>query len=709
MQLCLRFDRDNCVRHFCRAAVLVLLVTSSHADFAAPKIVGSLPLGIPTIADVSSRLSLIQATVPHPDFTMANLEVPTTGTLKTNQPVPAPIVVNHPVALEGSLVAAAAAAEQSITTDLPLDTFTLPKPISTGRGPRLADLTNTHLFKGLGPRPVMHDSVRGDITYSSFPGLEPVDITMAGTVGEEQVQSHLEPFHLLGGNALQRNDLLLTHDGEGMDVGGNSIGIPEAGPGLRLFEPVGQQNSVAGIGLYQRIGASGLNLVPGVDTELYQGKSQSFDLALVADSSMRLTQATKIHGWTADSLVGWNALQHQAVDSLNVSKELKDTSFFQSVSRTSGPSHGFTWYQGLSQRLGPADLLAESLHSSLNNSTEQRSALGLFTQVKRELLSIRWEGEHDSQSGIGGGQLRSSEFIDTLVVPLSNGNLIVLGDNMLSSSAGAFQHQSLITNSWQLNRLWSLQMGLSHNWISGQQSVNAAVSFWVTPTWRARLMLGPSTASELNSTHATAIGFQLVNLFDFTDYATGSIDGTVLVDGQTPTEPIKMQLEDRFTSTDSQGHFKFRHVLVGSHDVGFDLSSLSASISAPVLDQTAQVQQGKTTQVAFVAHRVGKITGNVVVDTDALGRSDPTAGIGIVITDGQGDETTTDSDQDFVLGNLVTGKHSITILSSSLPPGYTVVGANSQDIVISQGSPNANLTFHVAPPQQRIQMDALPQ
>jgi hypothetical protein len=290
---------------------------------------------------------------------------------------------------------------------------------------------------------------------------------------------------------------------------------------------------------------------------------------------------------------------------------------------------------------------------------------------------------------------------------LRNGNLLIFGDNILSVTGSAFQHQSLLSNVWQFGKIWNLELGISHDWETSQEGITAAVGFWVTPEWQARLLIGPSTASELDQTQSTIFGFQIINRFDMTKYSTGTLTGSVLLDGRPATQPIAMQMEDRCVNTDSHGKFRFNHVLVGPHIVGFDIEALSATITASNLTQTVVVQQDKTVNVVFTAHTVGKVIGKVQVGPDAFGKTDPTAGVGVVISDEAGNVTTTDADNSFILGSELLGSHTITIVPSSLPPGCVVTGTSSQSVNVQAGAPAPNVIFNIAPQQQQIQMTIL--
>ena len=170
-----------------------------------------------------------------------------------------------------------------------------------------------------------------------------------------------------------------------------------------------------------------------------------------------------------------------------------------------------------------------------------------------------------------------------------------------------------------------------------------------------------------------------------------------------------MMMEDRTTVTDRHGKFKFDHALAGSHDVGFDMSNLPATLDPVNKDQTIVVQQGKTANVLFSAYRIGSVTGTIGVGADAFGKVDPTAGIGIVITDERGNETTSGINQSFLLGGEPLGKHYISIVASSLPPGYSVSGDQTQQVTVIAGTTTPVLAFQIVPKIQPVQMNDLSQ
>jgi hypothetical protein len=125
------------------------------------------------------------------------------------------------------------------------------------------------------------------------------------------------------------------------------------------------------------------------------------------------------------------------------------------------------------------------------------------------------------------------------------------------------------------------------------------------------------------------------------------------------------------------------------------------------MSQTVAILQDKTANVVFNAHTVGRIVGTVQVGPDAFGKNDPTAGVGVVITDEAGNVTTTDADDSFILGSELLGSHTIGVVPSSLPPGYDITSAPTLSVTVQAGAAAPTVVFTIAPHQQKIQMTTL--
>jgi hypothetical protein len=582
-----------------------------------------------------------------------------------------------------------------------MDTFVVPRP---GDEPPPADpyaLTDVKIIRKHSCQPTLLERFDGQVTYSAASGLLPVAVSVNGLMDGSSFQAGLSPNHLFDNNALQNNSFRFTRNGQGLAVGGTAV--PDAGAGIRLFKPVDGQQGVAGLGLYQRLGDSNFDLIPGLDTEIKSSQSHTTDLALAADSSLRLSQISRMSGWTTNSFLGWSELNKEGQSSVSLGRRLGDATISQAFSIEGGRTFGYSWNQMMARRIGITDL---SLNSSLSDSSgeiEKLASLSLLRPFGRDLLSVNcYGGSYKSGSNV----LNQRQLTTNVALPQKSGSIFLITDS-LSSVNGSVRHTTMLSDGWKLGQGLNVQFGINLGGSSELAHLNSSVGYWITPDWEARFNLGATTDPATGLTQTALFGFQLVNRFNLTTFASGTVIGQVLLDGQPASQPIQIQMDDRCVNTDSHGNFLFNRTLVGTHDVGFDISSLPATINPIIQDQTVDVEQGKTVNVVLKAERIGTVRGKVTVGTDAFGNTDPTAGAGIVITDGQGHETTTNPDDSFVLGDLPIGKHTISILPSSLPPGYQIDGAASTGVAVTNDNNVPSLQFSISP-HQTVEMITLP-
>jgi hypothetical protein len=588
-----------------------------------------------------------------------------------------------------------------------LETFVLPRPAKS----RKFNINNATFALsnslGVGPNPIKKDTVNGTVVYSDFPGMNPVNVSLDGLADGKTYQSNIDPSTLVGTNPLSSNSMVVSSAGEGWSLGSGGGDVPDAGNGLRFFKPVDNHSGTAGVGLYQRLGATNLSLIPGVDTSLETTKNHSLDFALAADSSMRLAQRNVEHGWSTQGFVGWSALSHESQDAFSISRQFKTTSFYQSYSFTMGKESGFAWGQGLSQRIGVNDIDFGSTISNSSGVSNRGFYASFLRPIARDLFSTRWEEEIVGSDGVTS---RSMDINSELIVPQHNGTIVSISDSLGGSVGTPFQHDTTLTDSWQLGSIFNLNFGIDRNWNSGQLRLAGGLGIWATPNWKGTILFGPSPESLPGNFQSTIFGFQLVNRFNTTTYATGTVRGMVTIDGEPPAVPVRMQMDNRYTSTDNAGAFEFNRALIGQHDIGFDLTSMPATLNADVMDEKIEVTKGQTTNVTFAAQKVGLVKGKVEVAPDTFGKIDPTAGIGIVVSDGQGHETTTDSTNSFTLGDLPIGADTISLVPSSLPPGFQIVSAPSTTITVAGDMTSVasdRIVFQIAPVTQAVQMTTL--
>ncbi|HEX5322506.1 MAG TPA: hypothetical protein VFW40_01885, partial [Capsulimonadaceae bacterium] len=185
---------------------------------------------------------------------------------------------------------------------------------------------------------------------------------------------------------------------------------------------------------------------------------------------------------------------------------------------------------------------------------------------------------------------------------------------------------------------------------------------------------------------------------------TGAIEGQVSLEGKPYTQHLPIWLDGgRAVKTDSHGRFKLAHVLPGTHTVQIAPTSLSADLCPDKFDADVDVKAGKTNNVDFAIHHVAQIHGSIKVLPDALGKVDPTAGIGVTISAGGGFATTTDQNDEFVLGDIPAGTYAITLNKGTIPPDFEVVGPDSVTVNVVPDQPTEDVQFTIQPIHMNIQ------
>jgi hypothetical protein len=578
-----------------------------------------------------------------------------------------------------------------------MDTFVVPRA-SNDPALRVADTpfrpTMWHIHN---PPRIVQDKFDGQITYSFSPGMQPIELSMDGLVDGSEFQSSLDPSHLLDSNALHYNNLRIVKNGEGIEIGGGGDAVPDTGVGVRLFKPVNGASGEAGFGLYQRLGATGFSLIPGIDTELRESSTHSLNIALAADSPIRLTQDSRLFGWTAQNFVGWNALDKQTESSISMSRNFASTSVTQSLSIDRGKSNGISWGQSFFHRFGDMDVSLGSSIVQFTGNSQKEALVGLIRPIGRNLFSAHLISGTSTNNGL---TLSENVLNTSLILPPHKGSMVIFNDNMSSSGYGTGQHQTSVSDNWTIGRAYDFRLGLNHDWRTNRAILNGTIGIKVTSDWEAKIMLGAATDPSTGIMRSTLFGFQLINRFDLITYGSGTVRGSVLIGGQPANEPIQMQMDDRFVTTDDHGNFQFNRAMIGPHEIGFDMSSLPANLNPLVQTQDIQVIQGKTTSVMLTAERIGIVRGIIHVCPDAFGKIDPSASAGIIVTDGQGHDTTSNPDGTYVLGALPLGHHTLSVLTSSLPPGYIVTGKQTQEVDVVDVQTAPAIDFSIAPNQQ---------
>jgi hypothetical protein len=140
-----------------------------------------------------------------------------------------------------------------------------------------------------------------------------------------------------------------------------------------------------------------------------------------------------------------------------------------------------------------------------------------------------------------------------------------------------------------------------------------------------------------------------------------------------PQADVQVRVDGNFYAvSDRKGEFRVDSIKAGEHTVYLDLLSVRADLT--LLDsyqQTAVLQPGQDTIIDFRLVRTGRIRGLVWMDRDGNGRVDPeeTPLPDVRIVTASGRDTLTDSQGEFILGDLPPGEHTLLIDEKTLPDG----------------------------------------
>jgi len=190
--------------------------------------------------------------------------------------------------------------------------------------------------------------------------------------------------------------------------------------------------------------------------------------------------------------------------------------------------------------------------------------------------------------------------------------------------------------------------------------------------------------------------------------ATGRINGTVFVDwngngvmdpGEPPVGGIAFSLGPWGTVTAGQdGRFEFGSVPVGPRTVTLDVGSVPADFDPPAGDSpTVAVARNQTSSVTFGLIPLGTVHGIVYQDADGDGTLSPADTpidrAVLVLDDGARTELTRDGA--FRFDSIRMGKHTVALLTASLPDGAQLVGEPTRQVELGKDVTPDKLVFLV--------------
>jgi hypothetical protein len=175
---------------------------------------------------------------------------------------------------------------------------------------------------------------------------------------------------------------------------------------------------------------------------------------------------------------------------------------------------------------------------------------------------------------------------------------------------------------------------------------------------------------------------------------TGSLQGLVLEEsmaGARPAPNVSISLDgDRYSVTDSSGHYIFTNVPEGNHEVAINLEQLPTDYDpgAKVKDHLI-VAPRAIARTDFAVQRLTSIEGKV-----AAPKGSPVESI-VIRLNGTRLYTTPDPDGSFNFFNLREGEYDVFVDEKSVPDGYRLISPEPLHIEASAVRPAAQIQFDI--------------
>lgn len=248
-----------------------------------------------------------------------------------------------------------------------------------------------------------------------------------------------------------------------------------------------------------------------------------------------------------------------------------------------------------------------------------------------------------------------------------NWNSSNLFDNRLSFSAGLGYNRNRNAELTTLQR-FSGNLRISHQNALQINVFRANNDLTLLVGWRGSLWQPRKNKNVFNAPLAEMNSF---GSFSGRVYQDANLDGQFdpAVDRPQPFVIVRVN-GSRYVRTNSQGIFKIDDIKSGEYEIYLDLMSVRADLT--ILDaarRRATLVAGRETIVDFRLVRTGRISGVVWLDADGNGKFDsgeqPLADVRVVAASGQ--DTLTDANGAYTIGDLAPGEYTVLIDEKTLP------------------------------------------
>lgn len=165
-----------------------------------------------------------------------------------------------------------------------------------------------------------------------------------------------------------------------------------------------------------------------------------------------------------------------------------------------------------------------------------------------------------------------------------------------------------------------------------------------------------------------------------------------------PQEAVQVRVDGNFYEmTDRNGDFKVENVKSGQHLIYIDLLTVRADLTLLTSAQHAvMLNSGRDLIVDFRLVRTGRMKGVVWMDDNDNGKVDDGEQLlaDVRVVTGSGRDTLTDSQGQFILGDLPPGEHVVLIDEKTLPENARSA-AGSLRVNIEAGGETNNVSFPI--------------
>jgi hypothetical protein len=614
----------------------------------------------------------------------------------------------------GALALGKAAAAQG---ESGFETFTVPRetppppPVSP---PIPLDALPAHaprgraVWKDHGRATTPVDHLNAQVVLTLFPGMNDLSLNLAGEFGGRRLDSYFSPYHLFQGNWHSAGFLQLSRGRRGVRFGHSNLDMIGSAQGLRLFSPGATSGMSVGLGLYQRMEGDGRSagFLPAVDSQ-WKLRNEGWDgsFLLASDTSWRLTQEAKGGNWQWAGFAGHDARYDRLEAGMFAQRRLTPTTRISGrLLGVAGERPATGWAVGLNQNVGPSILSLEHALSSGANGRQSLLGAGAFLPLKRRTVSLRWQRSSYSGAGFLQGERTQEMMLATFHSPIDHRTNAWASAFAMRQSDAPTTTQVSLGASRMIDERWDVQAEMTQFLGEKRRQLRFGIGRRFGPEWHARLLFGPSFAASATGRQPQSFGIQITRNLNFRYERTGGIRGTVLLDGKPYAGGVTIYMgQGTGVVSDEKGLFRVGRVPPGEYRLRLGLASLPVDLNAEQEVQEITVRGRKTTAVTFNLRRVGSVKGSVTVLPSELGALDPTAGVGIVITAGEGRDTVTGAENEFTLTGLPRGKHRITLVATTIPPDFQVVGPAEIEVEVDPEKPAPVIRFEISPKRRAIE------